>query len=315
MRRSSASLLLTLALILGACATQTEPEPELSIVVTTSILGDVVANVVGDDATVEVLIPLGVDPHDFQVSSAQVALITTADLVVANGLGLEESLLDVLAGAVSDGARVLEIGPMIDPIASSGPIHDDDDDDDDHDDDDHELDPHIWMDPVRMADAARLIAVELSTIDPGADWAARAESYAAELLDVNAEIAAMLMTVPTAERRLVTNHATFGYFADRYGWEVVATVIPGVSTLGAPSSADLAELVRLIEQEGIRAIFVETTSPDVLARAVAAEVGSRVEVVELQTESLNPPGAEGDTLIGMLRSNASLITRALTGSG
>lgn len=312
--RSSLSLLMALALILGACATPAEPYQELTIVATTSILGDVVANVAGDDATVEVLIPLGVDPHEFQASSAQVAQISNADLVVVNGLGLEESLFDVLAGAESDGARVLEIGPMIDPIVYSGPVHDDDDDDD-HDDDDHDLDPHIWMDPVRMADAARLIAAELSAIDSGVDWAARAESYAGELLDLDAEIAAMLMTVPPALRSLVTNHATFGYFADRYGWEVLGTVIPGVSTLSAPSSADLAELVSLIEQEGVRAIFVETTSPEVLAQAVAAEVGSKVEVVELHTESLSAPGAEADSLIGLLRSNASLITRALTGAG
>ena len=307
--RSSSTLLMALALILGACATPAEPDHGLTIVVTTSILGDVVANLAGDDATVEVLIPLGVDPHEFQASSAQVAQINNADLVVVNGLGLEESLLDVLAAAGSDDARVFEIGPMIDPIPFSEAGHADDD----HDDDD--LDPHFWMDPVRMADAARLIAVELASIEPGVDWASRAESYGAELVRANAEIEAMLMTVAPADRKLVTNHATFGYFAARYGWEVLGSVIPGASSLGAPSSADLAELVGLIEREGIRAIFVETTSPEVLARAVAAEVGSQVEVVELHTESLSPPGSEADSLIGLLRTNATLITRALAESG
>jgi zinc/manganese transport system substrate-binding protein len=171
------------------------------------------------------------------------------------------------------------------------------------------------MDPVRMAEAARLIAAELAIIAPGVDWAARAEAYAAELMSAHAEIEALLAVVPEADRKMVTNHEVFGYFADRYGWELVGTVIPGGTTLGAPSAADLADLIETIRHEGVRVIFAETSSPDVLAQVVAQEVGEQVTVITLHTESLGEPGSEADTLIGMLLANARVIVGAMTATG
>ncbi len=332
MGRRTIGVLLTLALLAAACGTGDGGDDAggLSVVVTTGILGDVVSNVVGDDAQVEVLIPLGADPHEFQASSAQVARIHKADLVVVNGLGLEEGLIDVLEAAAADGARVVEVAPRVDPLPfaeGDGHDHDDQHDDhaDDHDDhaddhsDDHDrgsnLDPHVWMDPLRMAAASRIVATELSALQPDIDWMARADDYAARLAEADSEIQETLSVVPAGRRRLVTNHATFGYFADRYGWEVLRTVIPGGTSGGAPSSADLAELVHLIEDEGITAIFVETTQPDALARAVASEVGGEVAVVVLHTESLTASGGDADTLIDLLVTNARLITDALTRDG
>lgn len=317
MRRHSTILAFAFALLVTACGDQADPNDRLNIVVTTNILGDVVSNVAGDDASVEVLMPVGVDAHDFQASSAQVARIREADLVVAIGLGLEEGLESILAAAASDGVRVLEVAPLLDPIpASSGTDdHDDDDEPDDAHDDEHDVDPHVWMDPIRMADAARLIADRLKNIDPGFDWEGRAEAYALELLEANTQIEALLATVAPADRMMVTNHGSFGYFAARYGWEIVGTVIPGGSSLADPSSAELAELVETINDLGVRAIFVETSGPDTLARVVAEVVGEQVEVVELHTESLGEPGSEAGTLIGMLLENARRITDSLTRSG
>jgi zinc/manganese transport system substrate-binding protein len=118
--------------------------------------------------------------------------------------------------------------------------------------------------------------------------------------------------VPDERRILVTNHDSLGYFADRYGFEVVATVIPGGSTLGEPSSAELAELVALIGETGVPAIFAENVEPSTLAEAVAAEAGSGVAVVELYTDSLGEAGSGADTLIGMLLTNAERIAGAMT---
>jgi zinc/manganese transport system substrate-binding protein len=305
-------------LVVASCS-GAGPAPEgVEIVVTNGILGDLVANVVGEEATVEVLMPKGVDPHEFEASSAQVASINRADLVVANGLGLEAGLVDVLANAVSDGVRLLEIAPLIDPIPFSGAEEEHQDEEeagDQHEDGARQLDPHVWMDPVRMAEAVRLIAAELALVDPGVNWRDRAEAYADLLGRVDAEIAEMLEGVPVSNRKLVTNHATFGYFADRYGWEIIGTVIPGGTSMGAPSSAKLAALVTLLRATGVRAIFTETTGSEDLARVIAAEVGSTVEVVTLHTESLGPPDSGADTLIGMLLTNARLITDASGGAG
>ena len=285
----------TSLLLLTACGNdEVEADSGPSVVVTTTIIGDVVRNVVGADATIEVLVPTGADPHDYQASSRQVAGINRADLVVANGLGLEEALADVLGAAKRDGANILEIAPLLDPIPLG-----------------NSLDPHVWLDPKRMADAARLIAEEMTRVDASIDWSSRAEAYAIELDITHREIESILEAVHGDSRNLVTDHDALGYFAAVYGFEVVGTVIPGGSTLGAPSSDELAKLVRLIEMEGVVAIFAGTTESSAVASAVAAEVGHEVIVVELYTGSLGEPGSGADTLVQMMLTNAELIAEAL----
>jgi zinc/manganese transport system substrate-binding protein len=283
------------------------------VVATTSVLGDLVGNVVGDEATVDVLLPIGADPHDYQPSARQLALVNEADLVVANGLRLEEGLADALESAEADGANVLEVAPQVDPIRLDATGSEDDPCDPTAEPAETvRCDPHVWTDPVRMAAAARIVAAELAALDGSIDWESNAERYAERLLAADEEIATALDAVPGERRILVTNHDSLGYFADRYGFEVVATVIPGGSTLGEPSSAELAELVAMIGETGVPAIFAENVEPSTLAEAVAAEVGSGVAVVQLHTDSLGEAGSGADTLIGMLLTNADRIVAAMT---
>ena len=293
MRAFAAALCLTIAM--GACGDPTAgADDELRVVATTSILGDIAAGVVGDEGEVEVLIPIGVDAHDFSPSSQQASMLARADLVVANGLGLEAGLEDVLASVANDGVRVLELAPLVEPIEfhDGGP------------------DPHFWMDPARVGDAASAVASALDEHHPGG-WRDGADSYAAGMAATDREIEELLSPVPEERREMVTNHEAFGYFADRYGFEIIGVVIPGGSTLAEPSSAELADLVEVMEQSGTGAIFAETTQPTTLAEAVAAELGGEVEVVELFTESLGGPGSGADTLQEMLVTNAGRISDAL----
>ncbi|MEX2132965.1 MAG: metal ABC transporter substrate-binding protein [Acidimicrobiia bacterium] len=293
------------AMTLGACGTSDPGEGGVKVVVTTSALGDLVSNVAGADATVEVLMPLGADPHSFSPSSQQVAAMNDADLVVIIGLGLEEGFAAVLEGVVADGGRVLELGPMLDPIPFG---LDDHDEDGDHD---HSIDPHVWMDPLRMAEAAAIVAAELNELDPGTGWTERGAAYAAELQELHFEIEEELSVIEPAERLLVTNHEALGYFADRYDFEVVGTVVPGGSTLGDPSSEALASLVATMRELGVSVIFAETTQPSALADAVARELEGEVQVVELFTGSLGEPGSGAETLVDMFRTNAGRIAQAL----
>ena len=302
------------ALVLTACGSERDTGDDGdTVVATTTILGDLAANLVGDDGVVEVIMPVGADPHDFQASSAQVAAISRADLVVANGLGLEEGLEDVLDAAVADGVTVLQVAPLLDPIPFSvehdeeGEIHDEEGESHDHEGDD----PHVWLDPLRMGDAARFVARELQAIDATADWMARADAYSAELAALDADVVQMLSPIPPERRRLVTNHGALGYFADRYDFVIVDTVIPAASALADPSSEELAELIAVMETEQLNVIFADTTMSSELAEAMAAELGEAVEVVLLYTGSLDEPGSGADTLIGMLRANAERIAVAL----
>lgn len=307
------ALLVSLLVVLGACSTPDADDGRPLVVATTSIWGDVVGEIVGGDAVVEVLIPQGSDSHDYEPTPRQIAQLVRADLVVANGLGLEAGLGDALATAVGEGANLLEVAPLVDPLPFSDHGHEDHETDDagDHDD----LDPHVWLDPTRVAKAVGHIADELSLVDDSADWAARAGAYSADLLALDEEAATMLEVVPPDRRRLVTNHEALAYFADRYDFEIVGVVIPGGSTLAAPSSSELADLVALLDETGIDTIFADTTSPTRLAEAVADDVDREVIVVELHTESLGESGSETGTLAGMLLENARLVAEALTRSG
>jgi zinc/manganese transport system substrate-binding protein len=152
-------MIVMLVIVASSCGDPTD-RPGVQIVVTTSVLGDLVSNLVGDRAEVEVLMPIGVDPHEFQASPDQVARVHRADLVVAFGLGLESGLADVLSAAVSDGANLLELGPDLDPLPlpeAEGHGHE------------HELDPHIWMDPVRMAAGVEVVVEALEELEPATD--------------------------------------------------------------------------------------------------------------------------------------------------
>lgn len=306
------------ALTLAACGGSTgsddsaPAESGLSIVATTTILGDVAGSIATcAGGSVTTLMPVGADPHDFAPSSAQIAEIVGADVVIANGLGLEAGLADALSSAAADGARIIEVAPLVDPIefGSGGHSHEDEA----HEDEAHEdgsLDPHFWFDMNRMADAATIIGTDLAAIG-GPAYAECGEQVADEIRAAETEVAQVLESVPADTRILVTDHDALGYLADAYGYEIAGVVIPGGSTLAEPSSAELRELVDVIKAEGVPAIFANTADPTTLADAVAAEAGSNVAVVVLYVGSLGEPGSGADTYIGMMLTNARLIADAL----
>jgi zinc/manganese transport system substrate-binding protein len=276
------------------------------VVVSTSILGDVVSEVAGDCLTVDVLIPPGVDPHGFEPSAAQAAELREADLVIINGLELEEQFESTIDSAADDGVEVFAVAEELDPLPLG-----DASEEDDHGD----LDPHVWQDPERMARATMLIADELAAhtdCDP-AELTERAETYSAEIRAVDAAIAQELDAIPVDQRVLVTNHDAFGYFADRYGFEVLGTVIPSGSTLAEPSSSELAALAELIVEVGVPAIFAETSQSTALAEALADETGRPVEVVELDADALGDEGSGAATYLELLQTNADRVVAALTG--
>jgi len=173
-------------------------------------------------------------------------------------------------------------------------------------------DPHVWFDPHRVAEALPRLAQALTTdagLDPAAVEACLT-SYQAELEAVDAEVAAKVEQLPTASRKLVTNHEALAYFADRYGFEVIGTVIPTPASMAQASPAQLEALAEIIEHEGIRAVFAETVHSTDDVEALAARVGD-VAVVTLYTGSLGPPGSGADTYVGFMRTNADLIVDAL----
>jgi len=300
------TLLVALTLMGSACSGNDEGNGGLPLViVTTTILGDIVSETSGGAVQIEVLMPVGADPHDFAASARQAARLREAVLVIANGVGLEEGLLDVIDAAAADGVPVMRIGELLDPqpvvIANDGSGLGQES---------NGLDPHVWLDPVRMTRAVELITDRLNT-EVDVDVTNSAAIYRASIQDLHTEIAAMIEEVPPQRRKLVTNHYSFGYFADRYGLTMLGAVIPATTSGAETSAAAFAALIHLLEREDVSVVFGSTTEPTTLAEALAEELGREVRVIELYTGSLGEKGSGADTYLDMMRTNARLIVENL----
>ncbi|KQR46218.1 ABC transporter substrate-binding protein [Frigoribacterium sp. Leaf164] len=273
------------------------------VVVTTNILGDVVGELVGDQVDVVTLMPPGADPHSVEISAREAAEILDADLVVSNGLGLEEGLQQHVDAAGAAGVPVVEAGDLIEPLAYVDG------------DAEGEPDPHLWTDTGRVLDVVDglepVLATEVDGIDVDRLTAATA-SYRSELETLDAELTATFAAIPAERRALVTNHHVFGYLAERWGFRVVGAVLPSGTTLAAPSASDLDDLTDAIEEAGVATIFADSSQPDRLVQVLADEADVDVEVVALHTESLSAPGGGAATYLEMMRSNEQLISHGLS---
>jgi zinc/manganese transport system substrate-binding protein len=271
------------------------------VVVTTTVLGSIVRELVGDAADVSVLMPNGADPHEFQPSAKDAERLANADLVVENGLKLEEGLEDALAQARDDGARIFTATDHVTLLAFGA--------DDAADIAEHgPNDPHIWTDPLAMRDVVRSLVPELRDA-LGIDVAARGRTLESRLGALNADIAAEVGRLPADRRKLVTGHESMGYFADRYGFRLVGAVLPSLSSQAQVSSGELATLKDQVREEDVSVIFNEIGTPPGVAAAIADETGARV--VELATATLPDDGS----YFTFMTSLADGITRALRSAG
>ena len=288
-----------------------EPVEKPLIVVTTNILGDVVSKAVGELFDVETIMPPGADPHVFQASAKQVDRMMKADLLVVNGANFEEGLLDVIKGAESDGVKVFEAMNSVDPLED----HDEEGHDDHHGHDHGGVDPHFFTDPGRMAQVVNqlsdFLVLNFPEID-GEDLVSHMADYSKKLTDLDSEVMQTLSSIPESSRVLVTNHEVFAYFAESYDFKILGTIIPSPSTLSNASAKDLVDLAEEMKAEGVLAVFVDSSSSDALADALAGELDG-VAVVTLFSESLAPEHSAGSTYIDMVRTNSELIANALTG--
>ena len=271
------------------------------IVVTTNILGNVVSEVVGDQAEVTTLMKPNADPHSFEISAQEAALLGDADLIVSSGLGLEEGLQQHLDRATDAGAAILIAGDAVEalPYASG--------------DASGTPDPHFWTDPNTMIDVVDALEQSASQID-GIDTARLSDDsdrYREELAALDAEMTRAFSAIPPERRALVTNHHVFGYLAHRYGFRIVGAAVPGGTTLAAPSAADLRELSDAITEARVPTIFAESSQPDRLVQVLASEANIDVRVVELFTESLSAPDGGAATYLEMMRANTSRIADGL----
>ena len=283
-----------------------------TVAVTTGIWADVTEGIAGEDASVEQIIPDGTSPHDFQLSARDRAEIEDSVLLVHNGADLEAGIpigdLDATAFAMADHAgqlrRFREAGAHDE--ASEGEQADEEA----HaDEEDGGFDPHVWMDPTRVAEAVPALADALAKADPDhADgYRERAASYVRELETLDREIRLTLGAIPGANRQLVTSHDALGYFADRYGFQVIATPFPASGPESEASAQTIAEVEAAIRASGVPTVLAQDTDNPEVLEGIASRTGVRIET-GLPVEA---PGAAG-SYIEMLRRDAEIIGAGLS---
>lgn len=275
---------LTLGAVVAGCSDDDPAGGRPTVVVTTTVLGAVVQDLVGETAEVRVLIPNGADPHDFQPSAKDVGALEDADLVVENGLDLEEGLGDALGRARDGGTAVFTATDHVTLREFGEENHAEGEEGQEHGPED----PHIWMDPLAMRDVAAALAPVLRD-DLGIGLAGRPADAEAALEALDGEVRDTLADIPAERRRLVTGHESMGYFAQRYDFELVGALIPSLSSQAQVSAANLSGLRAQVEAEGVPAIFTEAGTPDGVAEAIGDQTGARV--VEIGTHALPADGS------------------------
>lgn len=273
----------------------------LRVVTSTSILADIARNVAGNLAQVSSVIPAAADPHGFQPTPGDLRTVAEGDLIVLNGAGLEGALADAIVSA-GVGVPVIEAASGLTPRTPSPG----------EGDNTREPDPHFWLDPLLVVRYVRTIEHGLAAIDPehAAGYAANAGRYIEKLRDLDRWIRTAVGGVPSARRLLVTDHFAWGYFADRYGFQLVGAVTPSVAGSGTPTARELGNLVNTIRRLHVPAVFVDASEGSALARQVAAEAGARV-VDTLHFHSLTGPEGPTPTYLEMMRYDVEQIVGAL----
>jgi len=304
------ALFVLMALVTAAaCSGNGDPgqSDRLRVVATVAPVGALTAEVGGDLIELRTLVGAGVDPHAYTISASDRKALNNAAVVLRNGLELD-AFIDRALGDERDKVVTVTEGVRLRIPGETGAEEHAEDDGHDH----GGVDPHVWQDVGNAKVMVENIAAALAAADPEHEAAYRenAAAYSARLDEVDREIRELIESIPQENRKMVTNHDAFGYFVERYGLELVGTVIPGMTTAAEPSAKEIANLEDLIRREGVKAIFAERTVEPKIARRISADTGVTI-VDDLYGDSLGPPGSGAETVDGMLLWNATRIAEAL----
>lgn len=298
------SFILILILLISCSSPESQQVPSSlpRVLAAESFLADITKNIAGDRLEVDTLIPSGIDPHSYQPTPSDVAKINRSHVLVINGAGLEEFLDDLIENTNED-AVIVEASAGLEPRTPE-----------ESEDLDHAVDPHFWLDPNNVIIYVENIRNGLITADPRGEeiYTRNADTYIDRLVDLDMWIKEQMEAIPEEDRLLVTDHESFGYFADRYGFKVIGAIVPSVSSGASLSAKELAGLIDSIRVSGAKAIFLESEANVRIAEEIARETGILI-APPLATHSSLEKNGSTDSYIEMMEYNTQVIVNALTG--
>jgi ABC-type Zn uptake system ZnuABC Zn-binding protein ZnuA len=316
-RRLLAGALAVLALMLSACESGEvksawsdsleKDEGKLRVVTTVAPLSDITRNIGGDRIALRGLIPNGVDSHTFEPKPSDARLLAKADLIILNGLHLEEPTLKLAEANKKQGTEIKLLGEntitdrdwLFDfsfPKEAGDP------------------NPHLWMNPKHALRYAELINTWLAEKDPSNKdyYAANLEKYRALLNQLDAGIREAVKTVPEKNRKLVTYHDSWAYWAKEYGWTVIGAVQP--SDFKEPRPQEVAGIIDQIKQEQVPAIFGSEVYPSKVLKQIAKEGGATYYDKLRDDDPPGKPSAKNHTYVGMVLADMQIMLTALGGN-
>jgi zinc/manganese transport system substrate-binding protein/manganese/iron transport system substrate-binding protein len=290
-----AVLTLAVSVVTVACAAQPGSSPSGSgvrVVTTTTVFADIVKNVGGSRLAVVSIVPPGVGPEDYEPRTEDSKKLADAQLIVSNGIGLDDFLDGLISTTASKAARLV-LGEGIPAIETEG-----------------EPNPHFWLDPSLVVEhyVPRIVA-KLTELDPAgkATFDENASGYVKRLQELDTALKAKVAEVPAGQRKLVTFHDAFPYFARHYGFELIGVIVENVGQ--DPSAGELADLVDKVKAANVKAVFSEAQFSPKLAQTLADETGVTKVVTTLYNDALGDPPA--DTYVGMMTWNVDQVVAAL----
>lgn len=314
------SLLLTSA---AYASGSSEDDGNLTVLATTSMVGDIAQSVAGDIIDIEVLIVRGKDPHDYEPTPRDMAKVDQADILFTNGFDLEENLLETLENVTT--GRIVEVSSAITPIEGDEVVHDhegEEHNDDDHEEhegeehDDHAQDPHTWTSPLNIMKWVEVIKDTLIELDPenANGYEKNAESYLEKLLKLDKMARSAFDEIHEEDKLLVTDHSVFGYFARDYGFENLGAIIPTFTSSDETSAKELTHLIDEVNEHQIKAVFIGNTAGNAmekLGNVLVDEADHPIQLLEIMTGSLSAPGQEGDNYLDYFQYNVNQIVKGL----
>jgi manganese/iron transport system substrate-binding protein len=313
MRKLLTPVVIASALVLAGCSSDGGDQDtaagsdKLLVATTVSPITSIASRVGGDCVVIEGIVPEGTNSHTFEPAPQVAELVSKADLILVNGLKLEDPTIDLAAANLKDGAEIVELGTLA--LPESEYLYDFS-----FPEEDGKPNPHLWTDPTYAIEYAAIVRDLFTERDPACadEFAANYDSFAAQAQELADAVRIDQETVPEGNLKLLTYHDAYAYFAKNFGWEVIGAVQPG--DFAEPTPSEVADLIRQVENENVPTIFGSEVFPSPILEEIGRATGARYEDSLRDDDLPGAPGEPNHSWLGLMKYNFATMINGLGGT-